>query len=569
MIKPLTKCMLHVGLLGAILLIVSCVPHPPAASNVQGEIEKALDEDIAHNKHQALGDDKLLPPALNTALMPNVHLKRLSVNARGERFDISVKEVPVDLFFQGLVKGTPYNVVVSPEVKGSITITLKNVTIPEAIDATCETYNLGYQQTSYGYQILPNALETRIYTVNYLDVKRQGSSQTSISASQMSSGDFNNYASGGSAGGQSISGLMGRRTSVTHSGEENGFENNNNSAVLTTSRTDFWKDLNKTLTTIIGNRQGRSVVVNPQAGLVIVRAYPNELRAVADYLDNAQNIMDRQVILEAKILEVQLGAGYESGINWHLLGLTIENTDLDHNLDDFGSIFKLEASSGGTFSAVMKLLSTQGRISVLSSPRISTLNNQKAIIKVGGDQFFVTNISNTTVAGTTSADSTQGIDLTPFFSGIALDVTPQISPNGDVTLHIHPIVSRVTEDSRQFVVSGQQQDLPLAKTTVRESDSIVRAKNGEVIVIGGLMEDGQTDYVAKTPVMSSTIANPLFGRNNLASTKNELVILLRPVIVGRNTWEKDMQRAKEGFKTAAPLYHYTFSRAQLNSFKQE
>jgi MSHA biogenesis protein MshL len=557
--------------------MVACVPHPPKASNVQHEIDRALSDSIANNKRLQASGMKSLPRSVNAALMPGIHMKRLNVKTRGERFDVDVKAVPIDMFFQGLVKDTSYSVIVSPDVSGKVTINLKGVSIPEAIDAVCETYNLGYKQTRYGYQILPNALETRIFTVNYLDVKRQGNSQTTVSASQLSSNNSNDSGSSGSSNSSnnsssSRSGGLGALLGGGNSGSGSNsggadLNSGNNSAVITTSRADFWAELKQTLTTIIGKEKGRSVVVNAPAGLVIVRAYPKELREVARYLDSAQNIMDRQVILEAKILEVQLNAQYESGINWHLLGLAIDNTGLDTHLQDFSSIFNVEASSGGTFSGVMKLLSSQGRVSVLSSPRISTLNNQKAIIKVGGDQFFVTNVANTTTAGTTASDSTQSIDLTPFFSGIALDVTPQIGPNGEVTLHIHPIISRVTEDNRRFVVSGQAQNLPLAKTTVRESDSIVRAKDGEVIVIGGLMEDGHTNYKAGTPGISRTIANPLFGRDNLASGKNELVILLRPVLVSNHTWTRDMQRARAKFKTTAAPYRYSVSRANRDSFK--
>ncbi len=446
---------------------------------------------------------------------------------------------------------------------------MKNVTIPEAIDATCQAYNFGYKQTEFGYKILPNTLETQIFSVNYLDINRRGHSETSVTASQLSSenGDDNNNnnnSSGGgsSSGGSSVSSILGNNNNNTNDpnrvqGRGSELLAANNSTVSTTSQSDFWTTLNHSLHAIIGKAKGRKVVVNPQAGLVIVRAYPEELREVAHYLDSTQNILDRQVILEAKVLEVELGAGYQSGINWNILGISVNNTGLDNDIKDFAGIFSGTARAGDSFSAVMQLLSTQGRIQVLSSPRISTLNNQKAIIKVGGDQFFVTNISDTTTAGTVAGSNTQDIDLTPFFSGIALDVTPQIGPNGAVTLHIHPIVSRVVEDSRKFTVSDKEQDLPLAKTTVRESDSVVKSKDGEVIVIGGLMEDINSNQLATTPGMQETIAKPLFSRYNFKSTKNELVILLRARIIGRKTWNNNIIQSRKGFDTAKPSYKFT------------
>ena len=125
-------------------------------------------------------------------------------------------------------------------------------------------------------------------------------------------------------------------------------------------------------------------------------------------------------------------------------------------------------------------------MNVLSSPRIATMNNQKAVIKVGTDEFFVTDISSTTVTGAATTTS-PSIELTPFFSGVALDVTPQISEQGEITLHVHPSVSRVEDQikSIEFGTDDTTLTVPLARSTVREADSIVRARNGQVVVIGG------------------------------------------------------------------------------------
>lgn len=568
------KCMqawLRCSAVVAITLLTACTVHPPKQADVQDEISKALDQSVAINNGEDNEANKTVPRAVNSSLVPNLRLKRINVNTRRKRFDIAVNDMPINTYFQSLVKGTQYNVIVSPKVTGNVTINLKKVTIPEAIDATCQAYNLGYKQTEFGYQILPDALETQIFSVNYLDINRRGHSETSVTASQLSSDENNDDNNNGSSGGGSnnnsnslASSLLGGGSSSSSSGTDpnhipgrsNGLIAANNSTISTSQQSDFWTTLNHSLHTIIGKKEGRKVVVNPQAGLVIVRAYPNELREVAHYLDSTQNILDRQVILEAKVLEVTLNAGYESGINWNILGVRVDNTGLNNNLKDFSGIFSVTATAGDGFSTVMQLLSTQGRVQVLSSPRISTLNNQKAIIKVGGDQFFVTNIANTVTAGTIAGNNTQEIDLTPFFSGIALDVTPQIGPNGNVTLHIHPIVSRVEEDQRKFVVSGQAQDLPLAKTTVRESDSVVKSKDSQVIVIGGLMQDTNQNYVGTTPGVDKTIAKPAFSRYNLNATKTELVILLRARIVGPHTWNNAIIQARKGFDTAKPSYKF-------------
>jgi len=177
------------------------------------------------------------------------------------------------------------------------------------------------------------------------------------------------------------------------------------------------------------------------------------------------------------------------------------------------------------------MLESQGNVQVLSSPRISTLNNQKAVIKVGNDEFFVTGISTTTTTGTATT-TTPEITLTPFFSGIALDVTPQIDQNGGVTLHVHPSVSRVTDQQKVIQVGGTTQNLPLAKSTVRESDSIVFAHSGQLVVIGGLMQDSRSEKVASTPMLGDLpVIGQFFRQTRQGASKSELVLLLRPTVV--------------------------------------
>jgi MSHA biogenesis protein MshL len=198
------------------------------------------------------------------------------------------------------------------------------------------------------------------------------------------------------------------------------------------------------------------------------------------------------------------------------------------------------------FSSLIELLSTQGTTRVLSSPRVATLSNQKAIIKAGTDEFFVTNIRSDTVTGTASSTS-RNVELTPFFSGIALDVLPQISAEGMVTLHIHPTVSTVTDQIKQLTVGGVTDQVPLAFSEVRESDSVVKARSGQVIVIGGLMRVGHSDASYGTPGLSRVpgLGN-LFKSQQKRDDKSELVILLRPVVVDDDgQWDTLAQPALE------------------------
>ena len=188
----------------------------------------------------------------------------------------------------------------------------------------------------------------------------------------------------------------------------------------------------------------------------------------------------------------------------------------------------------------------RGKTKILSSPRISTLNNQKAIIKVGQDEYFITDISSNTVSSGSSTITNPDITWTPFFSGIALDVTPQIDDNNEITLHIHPSITRVESQQKTFTINGEDGELPLALKTVRESDSIVHAKNGQIIVIGGLMQETTDEdkrgisFLTRIPYLGN-----LFRENRGAARKTELVILLKPtVILDNENWQNDMNSSK-------------------------
>ena len=180
---------------------------------------------------------------------------------------------------------------------------------------------------------------------------------------------------------------------------------------------------------------------------------------------------------------------------------------------------------------------------VLSSPRIATMNNQKAVLKVGTDEFFVTNVSTTTTTGT-STTSTPTVTLQPFFSGIALDVTPRIDENGEIILHVHPSVSLVSTVNKIVNLGGTSGtlNLPLASSSISETDSIVRARDGQIVALGGLMRQATFDERSGLPGLPKSI----FGQTTQRSEKRELVILLKPTIVDSDKdWSDDIARSRD------------------------
>ncbi|MBI3547209.1 MAG: pilus (MSHA type) biogenesis protein MshL [Gammaproteobacteria bacterium] len=497
-----------------------------------------------HDLQQASGgkDSKVVPADVSRALLPPIEitLPQGGTMPLEPRFDLTVSNAPARQVFMGLVEGTQYSVIVHADVRGTISMNLKEVTVPEAINAIRQVYGYEYRREGNRFFILGREIQTRIFPVNYLNVSRKGTSDTRVAASGLNSSGGSTGTSGSSSSSSSGSGVQ----------------------IQTTTQTDFWKDLSTALIAIVGTDGGRKVIVNPQAGIVVVRALPEELRMVEDYLGVTQTSMNRQVILEAKILEVQLNDGFQSGINWagiasrngrtatlgqvgggsaissgssEIKGNTgnlnpttgIFSAISGTNASAFGGVFSLALQSN-SFAAFFELLQTQGDLNVLSSPRVSTMNNQKAVIKVGSDSFFVTK-QDTTASTVANGQPTVTTELSPFFSGIALDVTPQIDDAGNINLHIHPSVSEVSEKK---IAVGSSQTISTALSSVQESDNIVRSTSGQIVVIGGLMKEASTDDNASVPVLGDIpILGNLFKHKKVTRIKRELVILLKPTII--------------------------------------
>ena len=533
------------------LLLQSCTSLEQRPDGAAAAIDAALAE-VMETLETTVRPD----PSVTQALLPPVDYGLPSGLASilvEERVDVSVSDAEARSFFMTLVAGTPWNMVVHPDVEGRISLVLRNVTIPEVMSTVYQVYGYPYRESAAGFVVLPRSIQTRIFLVDYLNVVRSGTSSTQVSSGQVSQGSASPFG-GASAGFPGASAVV--------SNFQGGDGEILGARVRTESESDFWSGLEESVLVLIGPGEGRSVVVNRSAGVVAVRAMSDELASVALFLRSVQQSVERQVILEAKIIEVRLDEEFRSGINWSYLlassnndtvtvgmtggpdlfiggGSTLSGTPIvvapgnpvdGFTTTAFGGVFSLAVDTP-SFNGFIELLEAQGETRVLSSPRIATINNQKAIIKVGSDEFFVTGVTSTTTSGV-STSTNQNVVLTPFFSGIALDVTPQINREGDIILHIHLTVSEVSDQLKEFTISGLEQSLPLAFSQVRESDSIVRARSNQIIVIGGLMraeditQSAGVPWLARIPLVGS-----LFSNQRQRRVMTELVILLRPVVV--------------------------------------
>jgi MSHA biogenesis protein MshL len=588
------------------LLLQGC-----ATTRGDPERSRVIDDVLADAANRQSAPVQPPPSVLADLLAPVADdLGHLAPDQQGGRFNVSVFNAPAREFFMSLAEDTPYNIIVHPKVDGSITLQLKSVTLDELLELVRTTYGYEYQKTGMNYVILPTQLQTRMFEVAYLNINRGGQSGT-----QVSSGQVTQSSSGGSDSGSSSS----SSSSGSSSGSGGGATTTPfGSQIITQTQSGYWVELTGTLCTLIGlplnaasnSSSGeviggvslgcseivaaatdgssnssaavmlRSIAVSPQSGMVVVRAFPDELRQIEQVLRTSERNVQRQVILEAKIIEVELSDGFQSGINWAgIAAFNSGDSTLQFGQTGGGSIFnsgrsEIEGNAGlldpdnllapitsatsafggvntfvlntQDFNAFIELLKTQGDVQVLSSPRVSTLNNQKAVIKVGNDEYFITDLESTNTSTAAGTTVTPDVTLTPFFSGIALDVTPQVSEN-EVVLHIHPMVTEVITQNKQFTLNNSTQIIPLAFSSVRETDTIVRARDGQVIVIGGLMSDRSERNNAGLPGLSNIPGvGELFKHRNNKSRKTELVILLRPILAKTDSvWQREIEASRK------------------------
>jgi len=551
--------------------LAGCAAPQRNGNEVLGQINDVLLKSATERKAPPAGvaDMSLMPPLAPQATV--------DAPAAEPRFDLSVVNAPATQVFMALVSGTRYSMLLPSDVSGSLTVNLKDVTVMEALDTIRELYGYEYRVQGRRIFIEPNTMTSRVFQINYLASRRQGSSDLRVTGSSMT-------ASGAGAPSGAATATPTTTQAPTGAGTPTAGRGNDTSRVSMTTDSDFWGDLNRALTSIVGAAEGRSVVVNASSGVVLVRALPTELRNVEKYLKATQLIAERQVMLEAKIIDVTLSEDFQSGVNWGAfktrgnshgaIGTVAPGTSLNTAVSgaagggaaalgnaqlgilpgEAGAIAASVLGKGfiglafqtSNFAALLNFLETQGSVSVLSSPRIATLNNQKAVLKVGTDELFVTNVTSSTTTTTTGSVSSPSVTLQPYFSGISLDVTPQIDDDGNIILHVHPAVSTVVEKEKTINLGALgTYILPLAASSINETDSIVRVQDGNIVAIGGLMRQEQSSDRSQLPGATGVVANAL-GQRSSALRKRELVILIKPTLIENDrAWAQDIKDVQE------------------------
>lgn len=546
------------------------------------------------------------------ALIPEMSLSDDLLVPVSERFNVVANNENARDFFNNLVAGTDYGVIISPQVEGQISINLPNVSISDVMEVVEEMY--GYQITRRDrvFQIQPAGLQTRIFSIDYLNVSRTGNSSASITSGGASAGGAGAGGAAGGFGGATggVGGVTGGFGGATGGfggaaggfggaaggiggaagGATGGAAGGGGGQVSTTTQTDFWTDIKETLEGMLGvestsstanapaagasgllaglgvgtgapaarasssrDQSGKSVVVQPQVGLIMVTATPAELQRVSDYIDMAQNILSREVTIQVQFLEVILNKGFQSAIDFDTFGPGGQEEGNNSVAGSFGAGTEGVTFSGISnplsivtnftdFNAVFRILESRGTTQVLSSPSLKVLNNQKALFQDGDQEFFQTSSGSNVVNTGSSVTESSSNNLQPFFSGISMDITPQISADGTITLHVHPIITTVSEQNKS--VGGQQ--VPLARTSVRELDSIIRAQDGRIVILGGLAYERSIDDTAGIPgINDMPLIGGAFDQRRQSTVKSEFIILLRPIIANSQSEQNLIRERSE------------------------
>lgn len=533
---------------GILLVLTGCQSTPKQPNDFKSGLDQAISETQASKAPKPLTQ---VPNSVQQELMQQSMVEAKAGLLAEKRLQIAATAVEAKDFFNAIVEGSPYSIAIHPDVSGQISMSLTDVTLSEALAVIQEIYGFDIRQQNNIIQVFPSGMRSETIALNYLFLKRFGTSSTSINSGGVSENDPN---TGGNNNNNNNSNNSRNNNSNNNNNQNTNQNSNSGINIYTENESDFWLELKQTLTAFVGTEGGRSVIVSPQAGLVTVRGLPEEIAAVRKFISDTETHLHRQVIIEAKIMEVTLNDDYQQGVYWEEVLGSVGDTNFTFKTNGNIAGNPISSTIGGAtslsfsgpdFSGVIELLQTQGNVQVLSSPRITATNNQKAVIKVGEDEYFVTEVSSTTTTGT-STTTTPEVTLTPFFSGIALDVTPQIDESGDVVLHVHPSVTLTDEQNKTIQLGSDELVLPLAQSSVRESDTIIRAKSGEIVVIGGLIETYTIDNESKTPLLGDIpLVGELFKSKSETTQKRELIILLKPVVVGLDTWQTQLQEARQ------------------------
>ncbi|MCG8325594.1 MAG: type II and III secretion system protein [Thiotrichales bacterium] len=471
-----------------------------------------------------------------------------------EKYTVVVNEVPVKELLFALARDAEINVDIAPSIGGVVTINAVEQTLPQILDRISNQVDMRYEFSNGNLIIAPDQPFFRSYKVDYVNMSRNTDSTITIATQIATTGSGFEDTGGGSAGGN----------------------NNSTTDVNSISNNQFWRTLVSNIMAIIGEETGASgtageipssinVIPSPETGIMTVNASARQHAEIQRLIDQVTDSAQRQVMVQATIVEVTLNDQYQAGIDWSFIdtmaGLDIVSTTLGA-VPTLGGIPLISSllltysdsevgEEGDALNATVRALNEFGDTRVLSSPQLMVLNNQTAVLKVVDNVVFFTIEPET--------NQTQGVQSTTFETtvhtvpvGIVMSITPYISDSDSVILNVRPTISRISQFKNDpnpalttNLVTGGALATPIVnpipEIQVREMESMLRMNNGQIAVLGGLMQDENRDTNRAIPGLSKIpVAGKAFQTDTVETFKTELVIFLRPIVVRNPSLDGDL-----------------------------
>ena len=512
--------------------------------------------------------------------------------SRPETYSVVVNGVKVQELLFALARDAKLNIDVHPGITGTVTLNAIEQTLPQLLSRISKQADMRWELDGPNLIVMPDSPYLHTYRIDYVNMERTSTGTVGVS-SQI--GAATGGAGGGGAGGGAGGG------------------NNSSTTVLNTSNNKFWATLEKNIKDILHEtdkvlptgmpqpaaaqapgapggaapaptvanvsfREAAAVIVNAEASVVIVRATSRQHEKIQEFLDQVLANAKRQVLIEATIAEVQLNNQYQQGIDWSVLrtrgittvsGSQISSGNFTTNpnpppgiteaapgslpsASSIPNLLTLAASRGTNIAGVLQLLESFGTVRVLSSPKLSVLNNQTALLRVV-DNVVYFNVQVTVVPGGPNQNSTTATNTSPVTVpvGFVMNVTPQISDNDTILLNVKPTTTRVvrfiSDPNPDLARAGVQNLIPQLR--MREMESLIKVNSGQIAVLGGLIEDSVNDVEDTIPIINSIpFIGSFFSSRNRNNTKTELVIFMRPIVVKDPSIDGDFR----SFRTMIP-----------------
>lgn len=594
------------------LLLSSCAVRPPELSegHISAESKSLRSGVIPQPVKQAA---PLLPPKPTTKL---------------DTYSVVVTNVPVPEILFALARDARLNLDIHPGIRGMVTLNAIDQTLPQILKRIARQVDIRYEVNGENLSVMPDTPFLRYYKIDYVNMSRDANSTVGIATQIATPGSTGTGGAGGASGGVSGgSGARGNisLTSVTNIAKNRFWETLENNLrdilretdkilpegspspeeedavealndaekrseqrknesnqddqspdfqTVQSSESEIQKDDDAAVKAakralyraknIPTFREAASVIANPEAGIIMVRATGRQHEKVREFVDRVMSSARKQVLIEATIVEVALNQNFQKGIDWQYLQsnnpqIAVGQGPTTQAIDAVtgalmpvagpaivaGQLFTAAFRKGG-FTSTLKLLETFGTIKVVSSPKLSVLNNQTAILKVVDNLVYFTvraNVSQSqfNVVNTfTSTPNTVSV-------GFVMSVTPQIGDDESVLLNLRPTISRT-------IGPGKQDPNPqlvnvvsiIPEIQTREMESLIRVNNGDIAVMGGLMQDDVDNRNATVPGAASLpLVGYLFQQRNETARKTELVVFVRPVVINEASLDGDYKHLRE------------------------